>query len=346
MERKNILIVIAIIGMVIISVINLTLPRNSPPLPELRNRVEVIASNLVVPWAIDVIDGKVFFTERIGNLKVIENGTIKTIYSSKVAEIGEGGMLGLALDPEFTINNYIYVYYTYVEEGELWNRVVRLAKVNDTYHESLILIDKIPGAAIHNGGRIKFGPDGMLYITTGDANKPELAQDLNSLAGKILRIHKNGSIPTDNPFNSPIYSYGHRNPQGIAWHPITKELYESEHGEVANDEINLIIAGKNYGWPIEECSVNKYEEPLFCYQVAVAPSGMAFYNNDLYIATLRGAHVERFTMENERSEFIAGVGRIRDVVIDGDYMYIATSNKDGRGSPNTDDDKILKISLR
>lgn len=352
MERKNILIVIAIAGVLVISIMNLTLPRNPPPIPApTTERITTLATDLEVPWAIDVFNDKVYFTERVGRVNVIEDGEVKTIFTKDVADIGEGGMLGLALDPDFGENNYIYVYYTYAEEGQLWNRVVRLEKVNEKYEESLILIDKIPADAIHNGGRIKFGPDNKLYITTGDANRDQLAQDLNSLAGKILRINKDGSIPEDNPFDSPIYSYGHRNPQGLAWNG--DQLYATEHGPVGFDEVNLIIKGKNYGWPEEQCGIkymNRYTDAIFCYSVTVAPSGADFSNNDMYIATLRGQHLERLTIVNstviDREEFISGLGRLRDVVIDSNYMYIATSNRDGRGSPNTGDDKILRILLQ
>lgn len=355
MERRNILISIGIAAMIIIIIINLTLPRNPPPLPALEYRLEVIADNLEVPWAIDIAsDGRIFFTERVGRVNVIEDNNVKTIFSKDVADIGEGGMLGLALDPDFDENGYIYVYYTYAEEGRLWNRVVRLENIDGSYKESLILIDKIPGDAIHNGGRIKFGPDGKLYITTGDANKDQLAQRLDSLAGKILRINKDGSIPEDNPFNgSAIYSYGHRNPQGLAWHPMSKELYATEHGPIGFDEVNLIIAGNNYGWPEEQCGIkylNKFTNAIFCYSVTIAPAGADFDGNNLYIAALRGQIVDRLTIINstvvERQEFLSGLGRIRDVVIDGNFMYIATSNTDGRGIPNQNDDKIIRIRLR
>ena len=352
MERKNILIAIAIVGVIIVSIMNFTLPRNPPPLPDLGiERIATLATDLEVPWAIGVFEDKIYFTERGGRVNVIEDGEVKTIFTANVADIGEGGMLGLALDPDFADNNYIYVYYTYAEEGRLWNKVVRLDKVGDEYKESLVLIDKIPGDAIHNGGRIKFGPDNMLYITTGDANRDGLAQDLNSLAGKILRINKDGSIPEDNPFNNAIYSYGHRNPQGLAWN--NNQLYATEHGPIGFDEVNLIIAGNNYGWPEEQCGIkylNKYTDAIFCYSVTVAPAGADFSNNEMYIATLRGQHIERLTIINgtviDRDEFLAGLGRIRDVVIDDNFMYIAISNRDGRGNPNTGDDKILRILLQ
>ncbi len=350
MEKRSILIIIAIIGVIIVSIMNITLSKNTIPLPPPNiNRISIIASNLEVPWSIDIYNNTIYFTERVGKVNVIEDNQVKVIFRKNVAAIEEGGMLGLALDPEFDINNYIYVYYTYTEEGRLWNKVVRLEKENGTYKESLILIDKIPGNKIHNGGRIKFGPDGKLYITTGDADNPLLAQDINSLAGKILRINKDGSIPEDNPFNNAVYSYGHRNPQGLAWY--NGNLYITEHGPVGFDEVNLIKKGANYGWPEEQCGIkytNKYTDTLYCYEISIAPSGADFHNNTMYIAALKGKSVERLIIANDkidRSEFISGFGRIRDVKIVDNYMYIATSNKDGRGDPSKDDDKILRIRL-
>lgn len=357
--------VIAIgIAMVVVAVILVLLPTTPVPLPspeEISDTgIDVVASGLQVPWAIDFAsDGRIFFTERIGNVRVIENGQLvdESVFIAEVAQISEAGMLGLVLDPNFESNHFIYVYYTYVDtSGNLWNKVVRLKEQNNKASEDRVLIDKIPAAGIHNGGRIKFGPDNKLYITTGDAANPSLSQDLQSLAGKILRINPDGSIPDDNPFtNSPVYSYGHRNPQGLAWHPVTKELYATEHGPVGNDEINLIKPGANYGWPREQCNAERFVGPIRCYEVSVAPAGATFYSsdvlpykNDLFFATLRGTHVEHvmFTDDGIRAEnFFQGFGRIRDVVEGPDgYLYITTSNRDGRGIAAPDDDKILRIT--
>ncbi|MEK0348149.1 MAG: PQQ-dependent sugar dehydrogenase, partial [Nitrosopumilus sp.] len=156
------------------------------------------------------------------------------------------------------------------------NRISRFV-LNDVLEEEFILLDNIPNARFHDGGRIKFGPDGKLYVTTGDATNPSSAQDVNSLAGKILRMNKDGSIPKDNPFENYVYSYGHRNPQGLAWHSITGELYSTEHGAARNDEINIIKPGKNYGWPMVECFGEGYENPIRCYKdFTLAPSGASF----------------------------------------------------------------------
>jgi glucose/arabinose dehydrogenase len=362
MNRK---VIVAAAAIAALGAVLIFLPTTPVPLPsptEISDTgIDVVASNLQVPWAMDFAnDGRIFFTERIGNVRVIQDGELieEPVFTREVAKVSEAGMLGLALDPDFRNNNFIYVYYTYVDvNGNLWNRVVRLIEQDNKAREDKILVDKIPGAAIHDGGRIKFGPDGKLYITTGDAADSSLSQDLKSLAGKILRINSDGSIPNDNPFpNSPVYSYGHRNPQGLAWHPITKELYVTEHGPVGNDEVNVIKRGMNYGWPVEQCAAKQFVEPLVCYEVSIAPSGATFYTsdklpyrNDLFFGTLRGEHVEHIVFGENKTKkmenILEGFGRVRDVIEGPDgYIYISTSNRDGRGIPASDDDKILRIT--
>ena len=186
--------------------------------PDLGVKVEVVADNLKIPWSIAwAPDGTVFFTERSGHLRAIQNGELleEAIFSLDVGGV-EGGLLGVTLDPRYNENHFIYLYYTYNEFLSTQNKVVRYVESDLTLSEDMVLIDEIPGGPFHDGGRIEFGPDGKMYITTGDAGNAGLAQDKNSVAGKILRINSDGSIPEDNPFsNSPIYSYGHRNPQGI-----------------------------------------------------------------------------------------------------------------------------------
>jgi len=360
----------AVAAAVAVAIVLVSFPTTPVPLPapEQVNAtgIEVVASNLEVPWAIDFADdGRIFFTERVGRVRVIDDGKLieQPVFTKEVARVSEAGMLGLALYPDFNDNPSIYVFYTYENNGKLWNRVSKLSpgkSISDvSRYDEVILTDNIPAAGIHDGGRIKFGLDGKLYITTGDAGVPDLAQDKTSLAGKILRINADGSIPSDNPFpNSPVYSYGHRNPQGLAWHPGTKELYATEHGPTGNDEINIIKAGGNYGWPLEQCSKSEFEDyidAIVCYQVSVAPSGATFYSSDklpydddLFFGTLRGAHVEHVIFESgsiKLENFLEGFGRIRDVVEGPDgYLYIATSNRDGRGEPAPDDDKILRIT--
>ena len=338
--------------------------------PELGVKVETIAENLKVPWEIEFTpDERIFFTERTGQLRVIQDGELlsEPIISLKVSRI-EGGLLGLALDPNFSENNFLYLYYSYFDGPEIYNRVVRYTEFENNLSEEKILLDKIPGSQWHDGGRIKFGPDGKLYIATGDAANWNLAQDLDSLAGKILRINSDGTIPEDNPIeNSAIFSYGHRNPQGIDWHPDSGILVATEHGPsgergVAHDEINVIISGKNYGWPdiIGDESSEGLENPIIhSGDDTWAPSGAAFYDSDeisewygkYFVATLRGNHLRMLDVDLENNQvssstelFFEEFGRLRNAAMGPDgHLYIMTSNQDGRGSPSQNDDRIMRI---
>ena len=252
--------------------------------------VETVAENLTIPWSIDWLpDGTALFTERNGNLRVIQNGELlqEPLLSLGVGA-GEGGLLGVTVDPDFEQNNFIYLYYTYNELVTTSNKVVRYQLTDGKITEDKVLIDGIPGASYHDGGRVQFGPDGKLYITTGEAGNPELSQDMNSLGGKILRINSDGTIPEDNPWkNSPIYTIGHRNPQGIDWDE-SGNLVATEHGPSgwrgsAHDEINLIIPGANYGWPdvIGDETAEGLQNPiLHTGDDTWAPSGADFYNGD------------------------------------------------------------------
>jgi glucose/arabinose dehydrogenase len=319
--------------------------------------VHVLAENLEIPWAIDVAeDGRLFFTERAGRIRVIENGTLlqDPVSFINVAQNGEAGLLGLALHPNFTENHLLYVYHTYSNGSTVFNKVVMLTERDNKIVESQDIITGIPAADRNDGGRIKFGPDGMLYVATGDARQQDLAQNGASLAGKILRLNPDGTIPEDNPFEgSPVYSYGHRNVQGLAWHPVTGELYASEHGPEGNDEINLIRAGANYGWPIEVCDADRFEAPVACFSPAIAPAGIAFassdrlgYQNDILLATLKAQHLRLIELDSDiETNVLTGFGRIRDVVEAPDgSLYLLTSNRDGRAIPDQSDDKILRIT--
>ncbi|HEU4606074.1 MAG TPA: PQQ-dependent sugar dehydrogenase [Nitrososphaera sp.] len=319
--------------------------------------VHVLAENLEVPWAIDVAeDGRVFFTERPGTIRVIENGTLlqDPVAFINVEQNGESGLLGLALHPDFAENHLLYIYHTYSNGSAVLNKVVMLMERDNQIIESQVVIDGIPAADRNDGGRIRFGPDGMLYIATGDARQQELAQNGGSLAGKILRLNPDGTIPEDNPFEgSPVYSYGHRNVQGLAWHPVTGNLYASEHGAEGNDEINLIRPGANYGWPIEVCDAERFEEPIVCFSPAIAPAGMAFaasdrlgYQDDILLATLKAQHLRLIELESgTETNVLTGFGRIRDVVEAPDgSLYLLTSNRDGRAIADQSDDKILRIT--
>lgn len=329
-------------------------------------QVEVVAKNLEIPWAMAFAqDGRLFLTERVGRVRVIRDGRLlpEPWATLQVAAIGEAGLLGVALDPEFPRTPFVYLYHTYQDpQGRLWNRVVRFREQGGRGVAPTMLLDRIPGASIHDGGRLKFGPDGKLYVTTGDAANPRLSQDLRSLAGKILRLNADGSIPTDNPFpGSPVYSYGHRNPQGLAWHPKTRRLYSTEHGPSGSDEVNVIQPGGNYGWGAEGRGGSPLIPPLLTSGFETwAPSGATFYGGnrlpwtgDLLFGALRGRHLHRVVLQapdftrvrSDEALFGGTFGRIREVVEGPDgFLYLATNNQDGRGSPASDDDGILRIA--
>jgi glucose/arabinose dehydrogenase len=315
--------------------------------------LEVIMENLEVPWSIEKLGDTFYLTERAGHIIKIENGKMErqeVELQKELSTAAEAGLLGFVPAPDFPESNRAYTYYTYEDDMGQFNRVVILRLEGGIWTEEKLLLDHIPSGAYHHGGRLKIGPDGKLYATTGDATVREIAQDKNSLGGKILRMNLDGSIPDDNPFtDSYVYSYGHRNPQGITWTPDGK-LFASEHGNNANDEINRIEAGKNYGWPL----IEGYEEqegmvsPLYTSgaETTWAPSGMDYYNGKLYVAALRGTAVLAFDpASGEQKEIITGLGRIRDVLIEENSLYVITNNTDGRGNPQENGDKLYRLPL-
>lgn len=332
--------------------------------------VETIAENLAVPWAVDFApDGRIFFTERGGTIRIIEGGTIAEPLVDLDVGYVEGGLLGIALDPDFADNGHVYAYYTYGDFFSVHNKVVRFTEEHGRLGDELVLIDGIPGGPIHDGGRIRFADDRTLYVTTGDAGDPGLAQNPDSLGGKILRINPDGTVPDDNPFEgSPVFSIGHRNPQGLDWDPQSGKLVISEHGPsgergFAHDEINVVEAGGNYGWPdiVGDETGDGLREPLLHSGTAVwAPSGAVFYDSDrieafagkFLVATLAGSHLLAVEMDLSRGAVLGSeryllgeYGRLRDVAVDGDgNVYVLTSNRDGRGIPAHNDDRILRIS--
>lgn len=267
-----------------------------------------------------------------------------------ISTASEAGLLGFVISPDYSETGEAYAYYTYESSEGQFNRIVVLALEDNIWTESDVLLDQIPSGSVHHGGRLLIGPDEYLYATTGDASIPEIAQDLTSLGGKILRLDLDGSIPEDNPFtDSYVYSYGHRNPQGLAW-GTDGTLYSSEHGASANDEVNLIEPGGNYGWPIIEGEEEQdgMVSPLFTsgQDNTWAPSGMDYHENKLYVSGLRGNVVLEFDLEtDEERELFTEFGRIRDIYIDGEYLYFISNNTDGRGSPDEDDDTLYRISL-
>lgn len=314
---------------------------------------EVIADHLEVPWSIERVGEIFYIAERPGNIVKIENGKVErqaVELKQPLFTASEAGLLGFVLAPDFKQSNHAYAYYSYEDNTGQFNRIITLHLENGIWREESLLVDRIPSAAWHSGGRLKIGPDGMLYATTGDASTPEIAQNVESLSGKILRVNLDGTIPDDNPYeNSYVYSYGHRNPQGLTWLP-DGTLYVSEHGQSANDEINKIEAGENYGWPtiqgVEEAEGMR--APLFTSgsESTWAPSGMDHYNDKLYVAALRGNAILEFNLKTEDYEAaIEGFGRIRDVRIEGNELFFITNNLDGRGSPQENDDKLYRVTL-
>lgn len=358
--------ILAIVAAVAASILIITSPSGSIVIPKPTttsstgtDAVQVVATNLQKPWALTFGDGKIFFTEKVGRLRVIDSGILvnESVADFRVADISDAGLLGVATHPNFVKNHFLYVYYTYKEGDKLWNKVLRITESNDKITDAKVILDKIPGAEFDDGGVIKFGPDGKLYIGTGDATDENAAQDRASLAGKILRLNDDGSIPSDNPNpNSPVYSFGHRNPQGLAW-DYQGNLYETEEGPTKNDEINIIKKDKNYGWPNQECSGStEYQSALNCYNISIEPAGLAYYGpsgkldfkNSLILATLRGNILYQIPISNgnvtSQKIILDGLGRIREVGVGpDDYLYILTGNTDGQGFPDKTDDKLLRV---
>lgn len=319
------------------------------------------ATSLSIPWEIVWLpNDAILITERPGQLlQITPDGAERRTDVPRVAALGEGGLLGMALHPNYTENKWLYLYRTYQENGRL-NEVVRYTYIYETHEltEPVIIIDGIPGARFHDGGRIHFGPDGYLYITTGDAGVPRLSQDRGSLAGKILRLTDDGSIPDSNPFNTAVYSYGHRNPQGMAW-DVQGRLWTTDHGRSGAlsgmDELNLVQTGDNHGWPDIEGdeSATGMQNPVVHSgpDETWAPSGMTAVENTLFFAGLRGARLYQADIQPDdtvslQTYFANEFGRIRTVAHGpDDALYLLTSNTDGRGTATSDDDRLIRIPL-
>jgi glucose/arabinose dehydrogenase len=313
---------------------------------------EVIATGLQVPWGIAFLpNGDALVTERTTAriLRIPRGGgeprTVRTLPGVDTAA-GEGGLLGLAVSPRYRRDRWVYAYYTSASD----NRIVRF-RLQGRVRPVLTGIDR---AFNHNGGRIDFGPDGKLYAGVGDASDGDLAQDRSSLNGKILRINRDGSVPKDNPFGTPVWSWGHRNVQGLAWDRKGR-LWATEFGQNETDEVNLIRRGRNYGWPEVEGTGDTqggaYTNPKVTWTPTdiSSPSGAAIVGGRLYVAALKGEGLFRIPLSGRtvgEPELLYGerYGRVRTVVrAPGGGLWIATSNTDGRGSPAQDDDKIIRI---
>lgn len=329
---------------------------------------------LRVPWDLTFLPGGgALVTERQGTIRLIRDGELrdKPYAELEVADVGEGGLMGLALHPEFPEIPHLYVMHTYRSGGDLHNRILRLRHKGDRAVRDEVILDRLPGGHFHNGGRLAFGADGLLYIAAGEAFRRHLAQSRPSLGGKILRVAPDGAIPEGNPFpDSPVYSLGHRNPQGLAWDPRTGALLASEHGpsgEVgfgAFDEINRIEKGANYGWPevVGAPGRSGFADPLVAWpDTTTPPAGMTFHQGTLFVATLGSEALLRIDLipresgdyqvrEIERwfrgEDGESRYGRLRDAVIGAEgALYVLTSNRDGRGRPREGDDRILRMTF-
>ena len=351
---KKILFIIFFISTFLIGCSTENKLSNEAPESHENLEINVVASHLQIPWAINKFGDVFYISERKGTIVEITNGVVnrqQVELSEQLSNASEAGLLGFVLAPDFKQTNLAYAYYTYTHNGQSTNRIVEVELQSDTWVEKRILVDYIPSGVVHHGGRLQIGPDGKLYATTGDAADPELAQVQSSLAGKILRINLDGSIPEDNPDSSSyIYSSGHRNPQGLTW-TLDGKLYATEHGNSANDEVNIIEAGANYGWPIIQGIEEKsgYVSPLFTSgrDTTWAPSGVVYYDEKLYVAALRGTALLEFDLTtNKVTKLVSNVGRIRDVWLEDNTLYFVTNNTDGRGNPSADDDQLYKLSIK
>ncbi len=314
-----------------------------------------VATGLNIPWDIAIEpDGSLLVTERPGTIRRIGKDGSNTVIATvpNVTMQGESGLTGLTLDPDFASNGYLYVCYSYLSGGAIQNRVSRFTLADRGVLDENILLDALPGGSRHNGARLRFGRDGKLWVLTGDAGGDGMiAQDVESLGGKVLRMNADGSVPSDNPIaGSLVYSLGHRNPQGLAWDD-SGALYVSEHGNSAHDEINRIEPKANYGWPLDQyCEAEHGTPPVFCAGTTTwAPSGLAYASSSFFVANLKGSTLMRLEHRGGQlvpaETVIDGIGRLRAVTAAPDgSLYVSTSNRDGRGTVRTGDDRILRLT--
>ena len=344
-------------------------------------KVETVAENLEIVWSIVFApDGRIFFTERPGRVRVIENGKLRPTAFYAIPDIelsGESGLMGMTLHPNVAANHFVYLAYAYNDAANEHSvRVVRYRETGETLVEPKTIIEAIPASKYHAGTRLKFGPDGKLYLTTGDATKQERAQNLASINGKTLRLNDDGTIPEDNPFvnqkdaRPEIWTYGHRNAQGLDFQPETGLMFQTEHGpslidgvslfkRTGGDEVNIVERGKNYGWDKISHNMTKagMETPIIQFSPAIAPASGMFYRGNLFpefknnflFGALKGEMIVRLVLDGRRivsrdDLLKKQYGRIREVAEAPDgSIYFSTSNRDGRGNPTNVDDRILRI---
>ena len=314
-----------------------------------------MASGLEAPWEIAFLpDGRALITERPGRVRLLSRNLrlrAEPVAEVDVEAVGEAGLLGIAIDPDFDRNEFVYLYRT-TGDG---NEVVRFRFRDDRLEDEKVIARGITAGAIHDGGRIHFGPDQRLYFTTGEAGQDNLAQERGSLNGKMLRMEP--SAYRGDGGRPEIFSLGHRNPQGFDWQPRSGRLVASEHGPDGDDEVNVLRFGANYGWPDARGEDHDgFTAPVAVYPTSVAPSGATFvslpgsaWSGDFLIGCLIGEQIRRVRLEGGRvtqneALFQGDFGRVRTVVEGPDgALYALTSNRDGRGSPHGGDDKLLRI---
>jgi glucose/arabinose dehydrogenase len=370
-DMKTCITLAAIAGLLLFSTCKKSSSSNNPNNPNNPGDTadltdKVLTDKLTYPW--EVLWGpnnQLWITERGGKISSIDPATgaitpIKTI--SEVVSRGEGGLLGMVLHPDFATTPEVFVAYNYEKSGTYTKKIVKFTYSGGTLINPVTLLDNIPAASIHNGTRLAISPDKKLFITSGDASESSRAQDKTNPAGKLQRINLDGSIPGDNPTaGSPVWSFGHRNPQGLVF--VGDRLYSSEHGGSTDDEINIIQKGRNFGWPNVEgfcntsseqtfCSANNVAEPIQAWTPTIAPSGLDYYNKDaipqwkgsLLLAVLKDSELLQIKLnsagtgvETVNTFYKNKYGRMRDVAISPDgKVYIITSNG---GS-----DKLIEVS--
>jgi glucose/arabinose dehydrogenase len=312
-----------------------------------------VTSGLEAPWGLDFLpDGDAVVTERDTRrvLRVTAGGDVTDLGVLEAAvPDNEAGLLGVAVSPDFATDSFLYFYLTTADD----NRIVRATLRGDRVGRLEVLLDGIPRGPVHDGGRLAFGPDGLLYASTGEAGDPPLAQDQDSLGGKILRLTPDGDPAPGNPSGGPVFTLGHRNVQGLAFDD-SGQLWASEFGQDTFDELNRIDAGSNYGWPEVEGAggPDRFEQPQQVWSTDEAsPSGLAFAGGFLWMASLRGERLWRVAVAGRRAVrprafFVGEYGRMRTVALAPDgSLWVTTSNRDGRGEPAAGDDRILRVAI-
>jgi glucose/arabinose dehydrogenase len=329
---------------------------NSPSADAPAEVVRTIATGLAAPWGVAFLpNGDAVVTERdttrvllleAPSYDVREVGRIEAAVG--LGDVGgEAGLLGVAVSPDFDSDRTLFFYYS----TDTDNRIVKARLQGGRLSTPQVILDGIPQGGIHDGGRLAFGPDGYLYASTGETGEGDLAQDKGSLGGKILRITTDGDPAPGNPFDSPVWSYGHRNVQGLAFDDDGR-LWASEFGDKTYDELNLIRKGRNYGWPMVEGRGGQdgLVDPQVVWSTDVnSPSGLAWLDGNLWLASLRGERLWRVDVHGDRAShpvdfFVGRYGRMRTVVPTPDgRLWVTTSNTDGRGDPADGDDRILLV---